>query len=295
MPDWLEFLDTSADIDTDIVLLFKSQKNVIASDISLYFFLLSNIISFYEVVVANDGQVKKGFIKDMSDDDQLDCEINKLNDAVRMLYNTKNYTGSSFLELFKCSNNIEFSVNLIMILKDRARESIIKDLVGFGAPDIKITQISFNSPLKIKIKNASFALVLGIVISGGEMQANGFSFKVNSLADAIIKLKEAFWKPGKIVLDDDIKKKVFLSSGVNIIVKDMLCLDKVGNDYDLFELGMDSLLAVKLISRIRSEFGIDVPLREFFMKPTVNGICEVIISLIPSSLELHADKLFSNQ
>ncbi len=56
------------------------------------------------------------------------------------------------------------------------------------------------------------------------------------------------------------------------ICADLLELDKVSIDANFFAIGGHSLLATQFVSRIRSAFGEDVPLRVFFERPTVREL-----------------------
>ncbi len=61
--------------------------------------------------------------------------------------------------------------------------------------DLKITSISYNSPLDMNLQGLIYPLVIAIIISGGEIKMGMFEFKLNSLAEC---LKSNHLKPLKL-------------------------------------------------------------------------------------------------
>jgi acyl carrier protein len=70
-----------------------------------------------------------------------------------------------------------------------------------------------------------------------------------------------------------------------LIWEKVLGVNTVGVEDNFFELGGHSLLATQLISRIRDEFKIDVPLRSVFASPTPAAMARVIEAAIIAELE----------
>ncbi|GAX43744.1 amino acid adenylation domain protein [Tolypothrix sp. NIES-4075] len=60
------------------------------------------------------------------------------------------------------------------------------------------------------------------------------------------------------------------------IWSDVLSIDSIGVTDDFFYLGGHSLIATKLVSRIREEFDLALPLRKVFEHPTIAGLAEEI-------------------
>ena len=85
---------------------------------------------------------------------------------------------------------------------------------------------------------------------------------------------------------------------VELYVK-VLGVDTVGIHDDFFELGGDSILATRLVSRVRRTFEIELPLRELFWKPTVFELAEVVEDLVIENLENlseeEAEQLLQNE
>lgn len=69
------------------------------------------------------------------------------------------------------------------------------------------------------------------------------------------------------------------------IWSELLGLEEVGVTDNFFEYGGHSLLAIQLVSRVRSTFQLDIPLHSFFDAPTVRDLAALIEALLVEELE----------
>jgi acyl carrier protein len=68
------------------------------------------------------------------------------------------------------------------------------------------------------------------------------------------------------------------------IWRELLGLEEVGVTDNFFEYGGHSLLAIQLVSRVRSTFQLDLPLHSFFDAPTVRDLAALIEALLLDEL-----------
>jgi len=64
-----------------------------------------------------------------------------------------------------------------------------------------------------------------------------------------------------------------------VLWSNVLAIDIIGTRDNFFDLGGHSILATKLISKVRDAFGVELPLRELFDKPTISETAQLIENL----------------
>jgi acyl carrier protein len=61
---------------------------------------------------------------------------------------------------------------------------------------------------------------------------------------------------------------------------EVLGIEQIGIEDNFFEMGGHSLLATGVLSRIRSKFGVSVPLRTIFETPTIRELASHLETLL---------------
>jgi Phosphopantetheine attachment site len=74
------------------------------------------------------------------------------------------------------------------------------------------------------------------------------------------------------------------------IFKDTLPVREFGVHADFFALGGHSMLAARVIGRVRDQLGVLVPVRDFFRRPTAAGLAEAVARLENDRARGPADK-----
>jgi acyl carrier protein len=66
---------------------------------------------------------------------------------------------------------------------------------------------------------------------------------------------------------------------------ELLAINGIGIHDDYFDLGGDSMTAVRLLVRLHESFGVDLQLAALFDRPTIAGLAELVDSLVLMSRE----------
>ena len=77
-------------------------------------------------------------------------------------------------------------------------------------------------------------------------------------------------------LDDYVAPRTPLEEGIARIWEELLGIDRAGIHDDFFALGGDSLVAMRLTSKLGRTFGVEVPLRSLFEQPTVADLAALV-------------------
>lgn len=73
-----------------------------------------------------------------------------------------------------------------------------------------------------------------------------------------------------------------LDDAIREIWQEVLGIDEIGDDEDLFDLGGHSLTITQIIARMRKRLGVEVPLDVFFDTPTIAGVVQAIREAEPA-------------
>jgi amino acid adenylation domain-containing protein/FkbM family methyltransferase len=78
---------------------------------------------------------------------------------------------------------------------------------------------------------------------------------------------------------DFVRPRTETEKSLAAIWSELLQVENIGVNDDFFNLGGKSLLAIRMVARIRDALGVNVPLRNLFERPTVAGLAEIVDGL----------------
>jgi amino acid adenylation domain-containing protein len=96
------------------------------------------------------------------------------------------------------------------------------------------------------------------------------------------------------VTDKSLEARTRLEKELTEIWRKVLKLERLGVHDNFYDLGGHSLLATQVLSRVRSAFGVVVPLRAFFENPTIGGLAKAVDAALDAGIVPHADAATTN-
>ncbi|HYT18649.1 MAG TPA: non-ribosomal peptide synthetase [Candidatus Polarisedimenticolia bacterium] len=95
---------------------------------------------------------------------------------------------------------------------------------------------------------------------------------------------------------DFVAPRTETEKALSLIWTELLRVENIGVDDDFFNLGGDSLLAIRAESRIRQQFGVNIGIQALFDNPTIAGLASVLdVDESPESAKSSASKVEARQ
>ncbi len=82
-----------------------------------------------------------------------------------------------------------------------------------------------------------------------------------------------------------------VESGITALWEEVLGRNHLSLDDDFFLVGGHSLLAIRLIGRMRERFDVDVPVQRLFETPTIRGLAEFVSARLPATAPRRSESL----
>lgn len=76
-----------------------------------------------------------------------------------------------------------------------------------------------------------------------------------------------------------------LQDGIASIWRSLLGIEQIGRHDNFFELGGDSLLGIQILTRVRSQYAVNLQPARFFKQPTVDGLALLVEELLLDEVE----------
>ncbi len=164
------------------------------------------------------------------------------------------------IELGEIESRLEEQPGVAMALVKVLDGELGQQLVAYVAGSSDLSEAT----LKAALQQALPAYMMPLVI----MLLESFPLNANGKVDRPL-LPEPVW--------DDYRQQYVAARNATEqqlakIFQDLLQLEQVGIDDNFFALGGHSLLATQLISQVRQQLDVELPLREFFEQPTIRGL-----------------------
>jgi len=154
-----------------------------------------------------------------------------------------------------------FAVPHVRLGADVAAAVVLGPNAAAGAPEIKAF---------LRTRLASFK-VPGLIRMVPQIpKGAGGKVRRNELAGAfsLLQKPEARARRGKKIA----APRSELENQIAKIWADLLDVDRIGVDQDVFALGADSIALTQMISRLRERFGVDLALKDVFEAPTIAAL-----------------------
>ncbi len=146
-----------------------------------------------------------------------------------------------------------------------------KQLIAYLAPD-GVQQAALREHLKGRLPQYMVPSAF-VPMEKLPLTANG---KIDRQALAALPLESA--RRGR----DFVAPRSDTEKALAAIWSELLSIEQLGVNDDVFDLGAHSLMAMKALTRIRDAFGTNLSLRNLFESPTVATLAEAIDALLPT-------------
>ena len=221
---------------------------------------------------------------DLQTDKRLSTQLYKTGDLARFLEDgSLEYLGRIDFQVKLRGNRVELGeIEAALTQQDAIRDAAVLCHVYPSGEQQLIAYCTTKQPVKhdtyavTEILDALKKYLPEYMIPAAVFMLDEFpltsSGKLNRLAlpnpgSAISKVKTEFVAPEKA-----------LERALEEILKDVLSANKIGIHDNFFDLGGHSLMATRVVSRIRQKEGIDMPVASLFENPTIHGMADYIES-----------------